>query len=146
MAREVDRLLAQLAGGGRSASAPASRPAAQRGITRVSSSSGVAKSSADHIALWARVGLGITLGGLMTQWPYAHACGWPLAAYLGAVAVVVLAGTWIGVVSWRLRSGAAHLLAFLLLFWGIVLGAERVLPRIGYAAEHATWQCFLAGG
>jgi xanthine/uracil/vitamin C permease (AzgA family) len=145
MAREVDRLLAQLAGGGRSAPTPASRPAAQRGITRVSSS-GVATSSADHIALWTRVGLGTTLGGLMTQWPYAHACGWPLAAYLGAVAVVVLAGIWIGLVSWKLRSGAAHLLAGLLLFWGLVLSAERVLPRIGYAAEHATWQCFLAGG
>lgn len=89
--------------------------------------------------------LGAILGGLITQWPYPHACGWPLAGYLAAVAMVVLAGVWIAVVSWKLRSGAAHVLAFLLLFWGIALVAERVLPRTGYAAEHASWRCYASG-
>lgn len=90
--------------------------------------------------------LGATLGGLITQWPYRHACGWPLAEYLGAAAMVVVAGVWIAVVSWKLRSGAAHVLAFLLVFWGIALVAERVLPRTGYAAEHASWRCQASGG
>jgi hypothetical protein len=26
-------------------------------------------------------------------------------------------------------------------FWGVVLAAEQVLPRIGYAEEEATWMC-----
>ena len=142
MAREVDALLAQLAGAGRPAPAspPVSRSGPQRRITRVSPP-GSAPSRRDGIGLWARVALGATLAGLMTQWPYPHACGWSLAGYLGAVAMVVVAGCWIAVVSWKLRSGAAHVLAFLLLFWGTVLAAERVLPRIGYAAERRSWGC-----
>ena len=90
--------------------------------------------------------LGATLGGLITQWPYPHGCGWPLAGYFGAGAMVVLAGIWIAGVSWKLRSGAAHVLAFLLLFWGMVLVAERVLPRVGYAAERASWGCQASEG
>jgi hypothetical protein len=140
MAREVDRLLAQLSGIGRHGAEPGTRSGPQRRITRVSSPTS-AVSRGDRVGLWARVGLGAVLGGLMTQWPYPHACGGPLAGYLGAVSMVVLAGIWIAVVSWKLRSAAAHVLAFLLLFWGIVLAAERVLPRVGYAAERATWQC-----
>jgi hypothetical protein len=142
LAREVDRLLAQLSGIGGHRAEPGSRPDPQRRITRVSTSTSTsAVSRADRAGLWARVGLGAGLGGLMTQWPYPHGCGGPLAGYLGAVSVVVLAGIWIGVVSWRLRSGAAHVLGFLLLLWGILLAAERVLPRVGYAAERASWQC-----
>jgi hypothetical protein len=140
LAREVDRLLAQLSGASRPGSAPASHSGQQRRITRVSSSTSPV-SRADRVGLWARVGLGAVLGGLMTQWPYPHACGVSLAGYLGAVAMVALAGIWIAVISWKLRSGAAHVLAFLLLFWGILLAAERVLPRVGYAAERASWQC-----
>ena len=77
----------------------------------------------------------------MTQWPYPHGCGLALLGYLGAVGVVVLAGGWIAAVSWERRNGVVHLLALLLLLWGIALTAERVLPRIGYAAQHAAWGC-----
>ncbi len=142
MAREVDRLLAQLKGAGRPAPAQATitHSGPQRRITRVSSST-PAVSRGEIIALWARVALAATLGGLMTQWPYPQSCGWPLAGYLGAVAMVVLGGVWIAVVSWKLRGPAAHVLAFLLLLWGLGLVAERVLPRTGYAAERASWQC-----
>ena len=146
MSREVDRLLAQLGGASRPARPMATGTGTQRRITRVSSPSRPAVSRADRIGLWARVGLGATLGSLMTQWPYPHGCGWPLAGYLGAAAMVVLAGIWIGVVSWKHRSGAAHVLAVLLLLWGLALAAERVLPRTGYAAERASWQCVLGTG
>lgn len=158
MGREVERLLAQLGSIGRPAAAPPTAAAApsasavsaprsgpQRRITRVGSAT-PAVSRGTTIGLWARVALGATLGGLITQWPYPHGCGWPLAGYLGGVAMVVLAGVWIAVVSWKLRSGAAHALAFLLLFWGIVLVAERVLPRVGYAAERASWVCQASEG
>jgi hypothetical protein len=60
---------------------------------------------------------------------------------MGAVAVVLLAGGWIAAVSWERRNGVVHILALVLLLWGITLTAERVLPRVGYAAEHAVWGC-----
>lgn len=140
LARDVDRLLAQLSGGGHPASPPPPTSGPQRRITRVSSSS-PAVSRAETIGLWARVALGVTFGALMTQWPYARACGWSLAAYLGAVTMVTVAGLWIAIASWKLRRGAAHVTACLLLLWGLALGAERVLPRVGYAAQQARWQC-----
>lgn len=85
--------------------------------------------------------LGVALGLALTQWPYPRECGWALFGYLGPVAMVVLSGAWIGFASWRLRNGVVHLLAQLLVYWGIVLAAEQILPRIGYAAETATWRC-----
>lgn len=139
LARDVDRLLAQLSGSDRPAAAH-STSGPQRKITRVSSSAPTL-SRAQRVGLWARVVLGLTFGAVMTQWPYIRGCGWSLAAYLGAVTMVMLAGLWIAVVSWRLRSGGAHALAVLLLVWGMALVAERVLPRIGYAAEQAGWGC-----
>jgi len=147
MAREVDRLLAGLANIG-SQPDPDRRP---RGS--VSSSGRVTQRSAprarpneaatrrDTVALWARVFLGLVFGGVMTQWPYPYGCGSPLLGYLGAVAMVMITGTWIAVASWRLRNGIVHVLAFVILFWGIVLAAEQVLPRIGYAAVQAGWGC-----
>lgn len=148
MAREVDRLLARLADLGTQpghdhrapgrASAP--DPVTQRGVRHMARPTD-APTRRDRVALWARVLLGIGLGAGMTQWPYPHGCGWPLLGYFGAVAMVVLTGAWIAFTSWKLRHGVAHLLALVLLFWGIVLAAEQVLPRIGYAAERATWHC-----
>jgi hypothetical protein len=127
MAREVDRLLAGLANLGTQAGHEHRPPEA---ATR-----------RDHIALWARVLLGIVLGGMMTQWPSVHDCGLPLLEYLGAVAMVMVTGTWIAVVSWGLRNAPSHILALLLLLWGLVLAAGQVLPRIGYAVQRLTWHC-----
>jgi hypothetical protein len=78
---------------------------------------------------------------MMTQWPYSQTCGWPLAGYFGAVVTVILAGAWVGFASWKLRTGLVHILSLILIFWGIVLAAEQVLPRIGYAADRASWAC-----
>jgi heme A synthase len=138
----VDRLLAQLSGSQQPAAAPAppSSSGPRRAITRVSSSK-PAVSRSVRVGLWARAILGLALAVLITQWPYERACGWPLAAYFGAVGVVLLSGLWIAMVSWELRSGAAHVLAFLMLFWGMALAAERVLPRVGYATQRADWSC-----
>lgn len=88
-----------------------------------------------------RVALGAVLGVLITQWPYSSACGFPLYAYLGAVAMVMLAGAWGSLASWKLRMGAAHVMSLIVVFWGIVLAAEQILPRIGYAGERAAWSC-----
>jgi hypothetical protein len=154
MAREVDRLLARLANIGTqpdreatprlparplsTALTPATAPG--RSAPRVARST-EATTRGDHIALWARLLLGIVLGGMMTQWPYPHGCGLPLAEYLGAIAMVMVAGAWIAVASWSLRSAPSHILALLLLLWGIALAAGQVLPRIGYAAARLSWHC-----
>jgi hypothetical protein len=53
---------------------------------------------------------------------------------------VLLTGAWIAFASWKLRSGFVHILS-LILIWGIVLAAEQLLPRIGYAADRASWAC-----
>ena len=136
----MDRLLAQLSGRESPAPVPASTSGPRRAITRVSSSRPTV-SRAQRFGLWARVALGLTLAVLITQWPYAGGGGWPLAGYLGAVAMVLLTGVWIAIISWELRSVAAHVLAFLMLLWGVALVAERVLPRVGYATQRANWSC-----
>jgi len=148
MAREVDRLLAQLANfGSQPARDPVSRGErlAPHPVTRVKSPAVTPPRStptrADLVALWARVLLGVALGGLMTQWPYSIGCGLPLLGYLGAILAVLLTGAWIGFASWKLRSGVTHILALILFFWGIVLAAEQLLPRIGYTVDQASWRC-----
>ena len=140
MARVVDRLLAQLPG-----LQDAPEPAAHAFRTHAGELRGV--STGLHIeqptliGLWGRVSLGLALGVMMTAWPYFRECGLPLFGYLGAVGAVVIAGGWIAVTAWKLRNGAAHILALALLFWGLVLTAEVLLSRTGYAAMQATWQC-----
>ena len=152
MAREVDRLLANLSHAsltsrpeaGPPDSAPAGTPAPNPGTRRRPARTARARNAptrADAIALWGRLLLGVSLGVAMTQWPYTHGCGAPLFGYMGAVAVVLLAGGWIAAVSWERRNGVVHILALVLVLWGIALTAERVLPRVGYAAEHAVWGC-----
>ena len=147
MTREVDRLLAGLANIGSqpdrdhraSGQAQSPSPVAKGGPARGRPTE--APTRGDRVALWARVLLGIVLGGAITQWPYPHGCGLPLLEYLGAVAMVLVTGAWVAVASWRLRSEVAHILALLIVLWGIGLAAEQALPRIGYAAERASWRC-----
>lgn len=156
MAREVDRLLAQLATFGSPPArdpeshggAPTPRPVARVRSAAPSMSSGQAAAPSiagptlrELVSLWARVLLGTALGVLMTQWPYPNGCGAPLLGYLGGVLTVLLAGGWIAFESWKLRSGITHIAALILFFWGIVLAGEQLLPRIGYAVDQARWLC-----
>ncbi len=143
LAREVDRLLAGLKGKGREPEqAPLSSGAPARGRIHVGGSRALHPSTRrDRIALWTELVLGIMLGVAMTQWPYAHACDWPLAGYFTAAAALILAAAWVTLASWRLHSGVAHVLSLTLLFWGLLLAAAQLLPRSGYAAERATWRC-----
>jgi hypothetical protein len=141
LAREVDRLLAGLATLGAEPEsaprppirAPRSRPTPARRRTD--------PTRRNLAALWARVVLGIVLGAMITQWPYPHACGLGLLQYFGAVAMVMVTGTWIAVTSWSRRHAPGHVLAPLLILWGIALVTYEILPRVGYAALRWTWQC-----
>jgi hypothetical protein len=147
MAREVDRLLAGLNSHGAQtegdhpsrASAQRPTPAPRRAARPKSRADAVTRG--DLIALWARLFLGVALGGMITQWPYVHACGVPLLEYFGAVSMVMVAGAWIAVASWSRRHASSHVLALLLVLWGIALAAYEILPRVGYAAQRWTWQC-----
>lgn len=94
-----------------------------------------------RLAVWGRVLLGVVFGGALTQWPYRTDCGWPLYGYSGVVLLLLIVGAWSALASWRQRIGAAHLVSLVVMFWGFVLAAEVVLPRIGYAVDSATWRC-----
>jgi hypothetical protein len=90
-----------------------------------------------------RLALAVALGVGIVFWPYANRCGPGLAGYHGAVLTVALAGGWTAVSTWRARAARAHLLALLLVAWGLVLTAIEVLPRVGYASDPArvAWGC-----
>lgn len=90
---------------------------------------------------WAKAGLGVLLAAAMTQWPYEHRCGLGAVLYLGAAGMVVLAGLWSAVSSWRRHSAGAHVLGIGVIIAGLVLIALEVAPRIGYAKVDLPWMC-----
>jgi hypothetical protein len=96
------------------------------------------------LGVMARLVLAVGLGVGMVFWPYEARCGLALAGYLAAVAVVIAAGVWTSIWTWRHRSSRGHMLSLLLVLWGGVLGAIEILPRVGYAkpdATRAAWMC-----
>ena len=100
--------------------------------------------STSTLGVMARLVLATAVGVGMVFWPYDTRCGAALAGYLAAVAVVIAAGVWTSVWTWRHRSSRGHVLALLLILWGGVLGAIEILPRLGYASPdpaRAGWMC-----
>jgi hypothetical protein len=90
---------------------------------------------------WFWVGLAVLLAAALPLWPYGKSCGLQLFFYLGAATLALLAGATGAVNSWRTRRGFAHLISLLVIVVAGVMGAREVLPRVGYAAEAATWLC-----
>lgn len=90
-----------------------------------------------------RVGLAVALAVGVPFWPYASRCGLWLAGYLATLGVMIVAGGWAAVSTWRGRMGRAHLVALLVVAWAAALSAKEVLPRIGYAKDAARvdWTC-----
>jgi hypothetical protein len=92
-----------------------------------------------------RLSLSVALGIGMIFWPYQARCGLGLLGYLLAVGVLVGAGAWSAVWAWRHRAGKAHVLSLLIVLWGTILGAQEILPRVGYAIPTLdrpnVWQC-----
>lgn len=97
------------------------------------------------LGVFARLMLAVVLGVGMAFWPYASRCGAGLFAYLAAVGVLVTAGVWTAVWTWRHRTARGHIVSLVVLGWGLMLGAAEILPRLGYAKptpEHpAIWMC-----
>lgn len=126
-------------------SVPAGKPGRTSAAPSPAADSGMPISRGQTFALYARVGLSVALGVGIMFWPYDAKCGAGLALYLGAVAAVIVSGVWSAVWSWRHRAARLHILSYLLLTWGLVLGALDVLPRVGYAKptilHPASWAC-----
>ena len=104
-----------------------------------------ARAETSSFGVFARLILSVALGVGIVFWPYGARCGFGLAAYLGAVGVVIASGVWSAIWTFRHRAGRAHALSLLLILWGLVLGSIEVLPRVGYAKptpDHPTiWSC-----
>ena len=150
--RDWDKELAQIdkliAGSGQAsppaAAGPGPAPAAPRRAPAPASAP-AAGGRGSGLFTWVRLLLGLAVGIGITQWPYERGCGVLLFGYLAAVGGVIVAGLWSAVSSWRTRSRVAHVLSVALVFWGAVLGAREVLPRVGYAKTSATWLCRVGG-
>ncbi|MGQ0713600.1 MAG: hypothetical protein ACT4PJ_07685 [Gemmatimonadaceae bacterium] len=103
------------------------------------------RSKTATLGVMVRLLLAVALGVGMIFWPFQARCGMGLLGYLGAVAVLIGSGLWSAVWAWRHRSGRAHVLSLLILLWGTILGAQEILPRVGYAIptmEHpGAWEC-----
>jgi hypothetical protein len=137
--RKIDRQLA---------SVPDAALTPATGAKGGKTAAGVAPSGAEATStfgVFARLGLAVALGVAIVFWPYGARCGFGLAGYLAAVAVLVTAGTWSSIWTWRHRAARAHTLSLLLICWGLVLASIDVLPRVGYAKptiDHpARWSC-----
>ena len=139
--RELAKIDKQLEGVSDEALLPTQRGASPAAAARVAA----ARRTTTTLGVFARLVLAVALGVGMLFWPYSARCGAGLYGYLAATGVVVMAGIWTSVWTWRHRAGRAHLLSLLLVVWGAVLGAIEILPRAGYAvptaAHPAIWAC-----
>jgi hypothetical protein len=150
MASVVDRLLAQLPGlqpdrpeaRGSRPRPPELRAGSVSFATPIRTDMGPSR----VLATWARVVLALTLGLMLARWPYSQVCGLPLLGYLSAVAVLIVAAGAGAAAAWRTRSALAHVVALVVMFYGTALAMAELLPRTGYAARHATWQCSGSSG
>jgi hypothetical protein len=140
MARVVDRLLAQLPGLQASDEPPSGSGRSASSDLRMISPLRRTQSPSP-LGLWGRALLTVALGVMMTIYPYFRDCGLPLFGYLCAVAALVLAGGWVATIAWQMRNEVVHVTALLVILWGLMLTADVVLPRSGYAAVPAGWQC-----
>lgn len=148
LAIEIDRLLKKLPGAEPARAIPHDAASVRRRPPTRRSRAVAAKrvdwfspDQALRLGVWLRALAATGLGVAVAWWPYGRACGWMLSGYLAVIGVVLIAGGWASFSAWRMRAAAAHVLAHLVMFWGIVLAAEQVLPRIGYAAISASWVC-----
>ncbi len=143
MAKAVDQLLRQLPHADPTLRQP--RPARPAGAATPPRPQPVVARpalTAQQVAgVWARLAAAGLFGVAVTQWPYPTGCGWWLVLYGVVVGCVLVAAGWAATTAWRHRLAIAHGCALVVAFWGIVLAAEQVLPRIGYAAETMTWRC-----
>jgi hypothetical protein len=96
---------------------------------------------AKGIGTGGRFGLVIALSAAINFWPYSHACGFGLIAYMFAETLIVVGGLWTVTWTWEHRMVRAHGIAMAMVIYGLALLTVQVLPRVGYAAQAARWWC-----
>ncbi len=138
-----DQLLAQNA----AQRAPLQAPTSGKNVPSAKSSAPVAtagRTPRGWVA-WAQLTVAIAAGAGLWFWPWATRCGLNAISFTAATGAVTALGLWSAVGSWRHRQGIAHVLSFIVIVWGLVLGAREVLPRMGYAIptleRPAGWGC-----
>jgi hypothetical protein len=96
-----------------------------------------------------RLTLVICLAVSLVCWPYDVTCGAMLAGYLAAVIVLVVGGAWTAVATFTYQMPMRHVVALIMILWGMALGAGELLPRIGYArptpGRSTSWSCAATG-
>ena len=150
LAREVDRLLRKLPGAdpylrGEREPLATKSPSMGPGVLTNSGSrrafQAFVPTRVQQIGVWVRVGLGVVLGMLITQWPYFRACGLGLGFFLASLTALLVTGGWGSVWSWRYRMGLAHVVSLGVILWTMILTTDQVLQRTGYAVVGGTWGC-----
>ncbi|MGH7528894.1 MAG: hypothetical protein ACREMN_00780 [Gemmatimonadales bacterium] len=137
--REVDKLLAKLPDADPMPGRAAPPRPPQSGVPTVLTTP--VPGGRDVAATWLRLTLAMLLGIGMLVWPYTHVCGAKLFLYMLGIIMLIVAGVWAALASWRARQGWAHLLALLAVWWGLSLMGAVVLPRVGYAGQQGIWFC-----
>ena len=98
-----------------------------------------------QFALLFRLALGVAAIAALVYWPFPARCGVQLGYYLALVSALGLVGIANATSAWRHRSVVVHLLGLAMLAGAVVLGAQEILPKVGYAfpslAHPATWSC-----
>ncbi len=136
---DIDRLIEKPGGSRPVPPKPGSRPVGKPALAAGPERRGVTRK--EVLGTWARTAFGVALAISVVQWPFASPCGFPLMIHAGAIGMVMVAGVWSAVVSWRRRIGAAHVASLVTLLTGVILALLLILPRIGYAREAASWFC-----
>lgn len=143
---EVDRLLKRLPNAdptlGRGSATPTVRRPTVGGGASGTGERHALGPTGGRVGTWVRVVLGllVAVGVAPGVWPYTHGCGLRLIFYLLGVTTVIGAGVWSSFSSWKRRLGFAHVLAQLLIVWGVLLLTGEVLPRVGTKPQ-GVWLC-----
>ena len=95
----------------------------------------------EEMGVWARLAVVGILATSILAWPYGHSCGFGLALYLVSTVMIIVGGIWVVACTWMLRMARTHAIAMALTLWGAALITAQILPRVGYAADAATWLC-----
>lgn len=90
---------------------------------------------------WAWTGFAAVLAGAITQWPYAHGCGFGLLGYGALLVTWGALAVWAATETWRARRAVAHVISLVLIALALAAIAGQVLPRVGYTRVPATWRC-----
>ncbi|HEY0970610.1 MAG TPA: hypothetical protein VGE02_06505 [Gemmatimonadales bacterium] len=99
-----------------------------------------------RLAVNGKLLLALAAGVGIVFWPWGWRCGSDLVVFMAAVAGVTLSGIWAARSTWYHRAGKRHVLALLVVLWGLTLTAWQILPRAGlvvpnYMNVPAVWGC-----